>query len=190
MKIKTIVATAIATAALLVGLPATAQDELACEDLEWSAMVTDQYPNIANACDAVVQKNGKLYARVKVELQRVRGRTLTFKVINNDGSSGGIYTQTVNTSWRANIGGQSYRPEELYRGQSLNVYIPHDRWAVIHEDVAGVGPAEAQIEEPAPVVEAAVLPKTASPLFLIGLLGAGLLALGAALGLARRRLAA
>ena len=72
----------------------------------------------------------------------------------------------------------------LARGQELNVYLPGDRWAIIHED--DDGPDEADAVE---VVAAAVLPETASPLPLLALLGLGLAGLGAAFGAVRRRLA-
>ena len=167
---------------LLFGQFALAQEELSCSEIEWSSMVTDEYPSIADACDAVVEKNGKKFARIEVEIQRVRGRTLTFKILNNDGSSGGSYSQTVDTGWRARIGGRSYRPSDLFRGQQLNVYMPHDRWAVIPEDEDG--PAET---EAVALVAAPMLPTTASPLPLFGLLGAGFMALAAGLGVIRRR---
>lgn len=171
-----------AVAAVSFGSTAMAQDELSCGDIEWSSVVTDQYPSIADACDAVVMKNGKMFARIEVEVMRVRGRTLTFRIMNNDGSSGGTYSQTVDTSWRARIGGQSLRARDLSRGQMLNVYMPGDRWVVIHEDADG--PDE---EDAIALTPAAMLPKTASPLPLIGLLGGMFLALGAGLGVIRRR---
>lgn len=183
MNVRKITVLAGACTALFFGQFASAQ-QLSCSDIEWSSAVTDEYPSIADACDAVVQRDGKMFARIEVEIQRVRGRTLTFKIINNDGSSGGSYRQTVDTSWRARIGGRSYRPSDLSRGQMLNVYMPGDRWAVIPEDV---GDAPAAME--AVALEAAPeLPKTASPLPLFGLLGAGFMALAAGLGVVRRRL--
>ena len=169
--------------ALVLGQQAVAQDDLTCADIEWGSVVTDQYPSIADACDDVVVKNDKMFARVKVVVQRVRGSNLTFRIVNNDGSSGGSYTQNVGTSWRANIDGQSIRARDLLRGQQMNVYLPHDRWAVIHEDADGPDMEDAIALSPAPM-----LPQTASPLPLIGLLGAGFLALGAGLGAIRRRL--
>lgn len=183
MSLRKLAVVGCALATFSMGQQALAQDELACGDIEWSAMVTDQYPSIADACDAVVEKNGSLYARIQVELQRVRGRTLTFKILNNDGTSGGSYTQQVGMSWRAKIGGNSYRPSELNRGQELNVYMPHDRWVVIHEDDDGPDDADAM-----ELVAAPQLPATASPLPLIGLMGGLLLALGSGLGAIRRRL--
>jgi hypothetical protein len=171
-----------AVAAVSFGSTAMAQEELSCSEIEWSSVVTDQYPSIADACDAVLMKNGKMFARIEVEVMRVRGRTLTFRIMNNDGTSGGNYSQTVDTSWRAKIGGRSYRPRDLSRGQMLNVYMPGDRWVVIHEDDDGPDEADAIALTPAPV-----LPETASPLPLIGLLGGLFMALGAGLGVIRRR---
>jgi len=68
--------------ALVVGQQAVAQDELTCADIEWGSTVTDQYPSIADACDDVVVKNDKMFARVKVVVQRVRGNNLTFRINN------------------------------------------------------------------------------------------------------------
>jgi hypothetical protein len=170
-----------ASAVLIFGQAAQSQD-LTCADIEWSSVVTNEVPNIADACDEVVEKNGKRFARVEVEIQRVRGRTLTFKIINNDGSSGGSHSQTVDTGWRAKIAGRTYRPSDLSRGQRLNVYLPSDRWAVIVEDDDGP-----DVEDAVPVMAAAVLPKTAGILPLFGLFGAGFMALAAGLGVIRRR---
>jgi hypothetical protein len=166
---------------LMFGQAALSQN-LTCSDIEWSSVVTNEYPNIADACDEVVEKDGKRFARVEVEIQRVRGRTLTFKIINNDGSSAGNYSQTVDTSWRAKIGGRSYRASDLSRGQRLNVYMPSDRWAVIVEDDDGPDHADAIA-----IVAAPELPKTAGILPLFGLFGAGFMALAAGLGVIRRR---
>lgn len=175
----------VALLCLCFGQQAMSQDSLTCDDIQWSSAVTVQYPKIDEACNAVMEKEGSLYARVTVEVQRVHNNVLTFKVLNRDGSSGGSYTQNVGTSWRAKIGGREYRARELNRGQRLNVYLPGDRWAIIHE--GDDGPALEEIEVPA--VAAATLPATASQWPLVGALGAGLLALGACLGLLRRRFA-
>lgn len=170
---------------LVFGPQVMSQDSLTCDDITWSSAVTTEYPNIEKACNAVMEKDGNLYARVTVEVQRVHSDVLTFKVLNRDGTSGGSYTQNVGREWRANIGGQKYRARDLSRGQRLNVYLPGDRWAIIHEGEEG--PALEEVE--VPVVAAAVLPTTASQWPLVGAFGAGLLMLGVCLSLVRRRLA-
>ena len=162
--------------------PALAQDDLTCADIEWSAVVTDRYPDIDLACNAVMEKNGQMYARVTVEVMRVSGTNITFKVIHRDGSSGGAYTQNVGNSWRANIGGDTYRARDLRRGQRLNVYMPPDRWAMIHDDEDGP-----DMEDAISLTAAPMLPETASKLPLAGLFGALLLMMGAALTLLRRQ---
>ena len=183
MKIKQIAAIA-GLCLLPLAQQGVAQDrESGCSDIDWKSVVTDQFPSVADACDAVVTKNGKLFARIEVELLRVSNRTLTFRILNNDGSSGGTYTQTVDTDWRASIGGRSYRPRDLSRGQQLNVYLPGDRWVVIPE-MEDATPAVAMAVTPA---RAPMLPQTASALPLIGLLGAALLALATGLAWIRRR---
>ena len=167
---------------LIAGPQAYAQEDLTCDDITWSFVVTDQYPSIDEACNAVMMKNGKMYARVTVELQSVRRNNLTFRVMNKDGSSGGVYTQNVGSAWRASIGGREYGARDLSRGQRLNVYLPPDRWAIIHEDADGP-----DIEDAIPLEPAPMLPKTASQWPLVGTLGAGLLLTGAAFTLVRLR---
>jgi hypothetical protein len=182
MSLKKLTLTLAALLGLIAGPQSYAQEDLTCDDITWSAAVTDQYPNIDDACNAVTMKNGEMYARVEVELQRVRGNNLTFRLLNRDGSSGGVYTQNVGNSWRATIDGRQYRARDLNRGQRLNVYMPPDRWAVIHEDVDGP-----DIEDAIPLAAAPMLPKTASQWPLVGTLGAGLLLMGAAFTLLRLR---
>jgi LPXTG-motif cell wall-anchored protein len=162
-----------------------AQDSPACDDIVWSSAVTDQYPEIDKACNAVMEKNGELYARVSIEILRVRNNVLTFRVLNRDGSSGGSFTQNVGTNWRAKIADREVRARDLMRGQRLNIYLPPDRWAVIHEDDDGPDMADAVTITAAPV-----LPATATQWPLAGAIGAGLLLLGGAFSLARRRASA
>jgi LPXTG-motif cell wall-anchored protein len=184
MSFKQFTALACALVALGFGSQTMAQDDLTCDDIEFSRVVTDNYPSIADACDAVVQRDGTLYARIQVEVQRIRGNNLTFRVLNNDGTSGGSYTQNVGPNWRANIGGRTYRARDLVRGQQLNVYLPSDRWAFVHETADEEPDTVAEV---IPVAAAPMLPKTASQLPLAGLVGAGFLLLGATLTLYRRR---
>ena len=163
----------------------TAQDAApTCADLNWSADVLAANPDIGASCQAVYEKDGKLYAKVSIEVVRVRGNRMTFRPLHTDGTMGDSRSVQLDSSWRAEIGGRSYRASDLMRGQQLNVYIPEDRFALAIEDADGPDEADIVMIEEA-VVE---MPTTASPLFLVGLAGGAFLALGGLLSGIRRRL--
>ncbi len=156
-----------------------------CDDLNWSAQVLAENPDIALSCKAVYEKNGELYAKVSIEVVRVRGNRMTFRPFHTDGGMGSSRSVHLGSSWRVQIGGREYRASDLMRGQELNVYIPEDRFALAVEDADG--PDEIDIV----AIEDALIemPATASPMFLIGLLGGACIALGGVLSGIRRRLA-
>ncbi len=155
-----------------------------CEDLNWSAEVLSANPDIGMSCQGVYEKNGMLYAKASIEVVRVRGNRITFRPLHTDGSKGESRSIQVEPSWRAEIAGRKYRASDLTRGQQLNVYLPEDRFALATTDADGPDEADIVVIEE----EVVEMPTTASPLFLIGLVGGGLLALGGMLGGLRRRL--
>lgn len=152
-----------------------------CADLNWSAEVLAVNPDIAAMCQTVYEKDGRLFAKTSVEVVRVRGNTMTFRPKHLDGTLGDSRSVTLDPSWRANIGGRQYRASDLSRGQSLNVYLPEDRFALDFE--------EDESDVMHDIAEATVMPTTASPLFLVGLAGGAFLALGGLLSGIRRRIA-
>lgn len=156
-----------------------------CADLDWSAETLAANPDIGQACQAVYEKEGRLYAKASIEVVRVRGNRMTFRTLRTDGSKGDSRSVQLDNSWRAEIGGRSYRASDLSRGQQLNVYLPEDRFALIVDDADGPDMVDILIIEEA-VVE---MPTTASPLFLFGLAGGAFLALGGLISRVRRRLA-
>lgn len=180
----------VAGMALVVGVAqANAQDagmekdmSPTCADIQWSANILEKNPDIGMSCQAVYERNGELYAKATIEVVRVRGNRLTFRPLHTDGTKGKSRSIRVPADWRAEIAGREYRVEELIRGQELNVYIPQDRFALAVVDDDGIDAIDIIIIE-----EAVMMPTTASPLFLIGAAGAGMLALGGALSLRRRR---
>ena len=168
---------------LSMGQAAMAQSPT-CDDINWSATVLAANPDIAQTCRGVYEKDGMLYAKATIEVVRVRGNNVTFRPLHTDGTRGESRSTTVPSGWRAEIGGRSYRASDLMRGQELNVYLPHDRWALMVEDDDGLGAEDELVIASAAAV---AMPDTASPLFLVGLAGGGFLALGGLLSAFRRR---
>jgi len=154
-----------------------------CDDLQWSAEVLAANPDIGKTCQAVYEKDGKLYAKASIEVVRVRGNRMTFRTMHTDGGKGDSRSVQLDNSWRAEIGGRQYRASDLMRGQQLNVYLPEDRFVLSVEDADGPDEMDAVAIED----EVVDMPTTASPLFLIGLAGGAFMALGGLLTGLRRR---
>jgi hypothetical protein len=101
-----------------------------CDDLVWSAQVLAANPDIRESCRGVYVRNDTLYARVIIQLSRVRGDQLTFRTQLLDGTLGEPRSIRVDSRWRANIDGRKYRASELQPGQVLSIYVPEDRFAL------------------------------------------------------------
>jgi hypothetical protein len=161
-----------------------------CDDLVWSAQVLAANPDIRDACQGVYRRGDELFAKVEIELTRVRGNRLTFRPQHTDGSEGKPRSIAVPNSWRATIEGREYRARDLLPGQRLSVYIPEDRFALaLADELTADDAADAELEliaiEEAAVVSA--MPTTASQLPTILAGGAALTLLGLALMAQRRR---
>ena len=156
-----------------------------CADLAWSAQVRADNPDITEACQGVYQRGDEYFAKISIEVTRASGNHISFRPRHVDGRLGAVRTIAVPGSWRAQIDGREYRAEDLLPGQELNVYIPEERFALAVESDEGIPEEAALVAIEEEVVE---MPTTASPLFLVGAIGGGFLALGGLLtGLRRRR---
>lgn len=181
------------SAVVLIGLsgPALAQT-VSCDEVQWKSEVLGTFPNIAKACQEVVVKDGKRYIRVEGTVKRIVGDVAVIRMAGtNDEISVSPQTSSFFTAAGTKIDGK-----DLNVGQNLRFYIPEERIAVVPSMegpavteipvVAAPAPAPAPAEAAAaPAAEA--LPKTASPLPLVGLLGFGFLALGGMFSALRRR---
>ncbi len=175
----------------LIAMPLLAFSSLAsaltCDDVVLSTEITSKYPGAQNACLGVVERDGQVFVKMKVELTRDGTATkLTFRFKNNDGSNGPTHSVIVKSDRRFNIAGSSYTARELYRGQELSVYLPSNQWA------AHVAASDVVVETFSLVVitaaepEPMMLPSTASNMPLFALFG-GLALFGAGLIRVTRR---
>ena len=167
----------------LLAFASGASAQTTCADIEMGYEITSQFPDAANSCVDVVERDGQMYVKMKARLTRTpTGNNATFRFLHADGSEGPQYSTTMDPSWRANIEGRDYRLRDLARGQELNVYLPPDRFAMhvdaddVMDDV--IAPVAITAAEPEPM-----LPSTAGnmPLFALfgalALIGAGMIRL-------------
>lgn len=175
------------TLTLAVTTPAFAQSEApTCDDLVWAAQVLAANPDIAESCQGVYERGGQLFAKVDIELTRVRGNRLTFRPQHTNGSMGSPRSIVVPNSWRATLDGQDYRARDLLPGQELTVYIPEDRFALAVADEMLAEDAEMELIGIEEAMTVTTMPTTASNLYTILAAGAAFLGLGALLTRRRR----
>lgn len=196
-----------AAAMLIASATATAQSdvdraftatEAKCEAITWSREALAQYPKIADACQDVMERDGKYYVKFSGTVRRVRGENVTVNFKN-----GSELTLTPPENMSLYIDGRSRTAKSLRRGDELTFYVPQEKVVappspalvgvtvipIARIRVAEATPAAGGSAKPAETTEEQppALPKTASTLPLIGLSGLLLTILGIAPGWLRRR---
>jgi hypothetical protein len=171
-----------------------------CADITWSREALTQYPKIADACQEVMERDGRYYVKFSGKVRRVRGQEVTVNF--RDGSEELTLTPPQNMSLY--IDGRSRTVRSLRRGDELTFYVPQDAVAatpspaLVGVTVIPIGRIQLAQATPAPAASPAEpagapeapapeLPETASPLPLVGLAGLVLTILGLAPSLLRGR---
>lgn len=181
------------TAALgLYWLPGAVAQELSCANIEFTGPVASQFPNANEYCLDVAERDNEIYAHFAAEVQRVSGNKAYIKFKHPDGSLSDTVAFDPPPDYRINIASRDYRVRDLGRGQELDVWVPSSRWeAAFYDDAANLKGAGTVAAVPIISGEdeymAAALPSTASPVPLLGMLGAIFITLGAFLRWLRRR---
>jgi hypothetical protein len=175
--------------------PSLLAQEASCRDLNFTGPIAREFPNARDACLGVVTRDdGRRYAHFQARVRNVRGNTVEAELKMPDGSYGRPISVTPDPNARVRIAGRNYRYNELSRGQELDVYLPPDRWELAVASDPAVEFEEAPavtlfvLSQPSEQVAANTLPRTASPVPLIGVLGGLLAVLGVAMLVIRRRL--
>jgi hypothetical protein len=178
--------------AIAVMLPAAAMaqaQQVDCQNVEFSDEVMQKFPRVREACLDVIERQGQLMAVFKADLLKVSGNKVRIRAKLPGGGKAEPQTVQVPPERRVLVDGKKYRVDELSLGQELTVY------ARVDEPVAALMPAETSdpvafvpIEvEPMRVATAEPeMPRTASGLPALALLGLFLVCLAAALEIIRR----
>jgi LPXTG-motif cell wall-anchored protein len=159
-----------------------------CAGVQWSAQAVQTYPNIAKACQAVEEKDGKTFVKFEGEVEKNINKGDQIQIKFKDGG-----TMTVNPPENLVlvIDGRKTPLSSLKRGDDLVFRVPEDRFTAQFNDEETQQVAEAPIlrvveEEEEPQV-AQNLPETATQTTWFAFAGAILLAMGASLTMRRRR---
>ena len=175
-----------------IGAIATSQAQVTCENAQFDPALLEKYPNLPKACSDIIQKDGQDFAVVRARLDRVNpSGSVVVRIRQPDGSFAPRTTLRTPPDLRVQVDGRPTRVRDLATGQKLTAYVK------VTEPVMALAPAEESTplvltgvlvtraeEEPE---QMAALPSTASPLPLLGLLGAGSLLLGGLVSALRYR---
>lgn len=167
---------------------AGAQD-VSCADLKWGDWVAER-PYMPASCAGVVEKNGTLYAKFNAKMERYfNNGDVKLRIYAPDGSWN-VDTFRPPKDFMADVDGTPTPFDKIPTGKDIRVYVPEGRFTLVsfEEDViVEAVPVEEPMEEATVVEETVVMPTTASPLPLIGLLGGLFIAVGGLAGFLRRR---
>lgn len=174
---------------LALALPASAQTDLTCSDVTFNYEMTSRFPDIQTACIDVIEVEGDRFAKFSVELVNTGSNRATFRFKDpDDGSYGPTQSVNLDPSWRAEIGGRSYRISELSRGQELNIYLPSDKWeAHVARNTTGYFAIYYPVAMADDDGGGAMLPSTAGFMPLLGLFGGAALFSAFLIRIFRRR---
>lgn len=155
-----------------------------CDQIRWSREALEKYPNIASACQDVMERDGRYYVKFSGQVRRVSGDNVTVNF--KDGS---VLTLTPPENMSLYIDGRPRTVRNLRRGDELTFYVPQENVTAPPPQMVGITvipitrlrlaqvTPSAAAEQPQQN-EGPALPKTASLLPLVGLSGLALTLLG------------
>jgi Cu/Ag efflux protein CusF len=117
---RTLACTFIVAAAVL-SANASGQEmtQLSCKDFVPTQEARERFPDLAGACEGVVERDGELYGLFRAEVRRVRGNNITLHLPATDHT----FTVRPDPATRVKIGNRNVRPRDLMPGQEIRIYL-------------------------------------------------------------------
>jgi hypothetical protein len=123
---KSRVSVAILAAALLsANAPAQEMTGLSCKDFIPTQEARERFPDLAGACEGVVERDGELYGLFRAEVRRVRGNNITLHLP----ATGHTFTVKPDPSTRVLVDGKKVRPRDLATRQEIRIYLSASEFA-------------------------------------------------------------
>ena len=122
-----IYAPALILAAALLSTNATGQGmtQLSCKDFIPTQEARDRFPDLAGACEGVVERDGELYGLFRAEVRRVRGSNITLHLPATDHT----FTVRPDPATRVLVDGRKVRPRDLATRQEIRIYLSASEFA-------------------------------------------------------------
>ena len=105
----------------------------ACEDITWNAALLKAFPRAPAACQEVVVRDGKKYARFNAKVTAVAPDTVTVRFLNVAGDPGREITLKPGPDARIEIGGKKVKYATLKKDDELTFFVPEQTAGVISD---------------------------------------------------------
>ena len=129
--------------------------QLSCKDFVPTQEARDRFPDLAGACEGVVERDGELYGLFRAEVRRVRGNNITLHLP----ATGHTFTIKPESSARVLIDGRKVRPRDLMPRDEISIYLSASEFAKPDvQEIAFITESDFMIDVPADDVSTVSIP--------------------------------
>lgn len=129
--------------------------QLSCKDFIPTQEARDRFPDLAGACEGVIERDGELYGLFRAEVRRVRGTNVTLHLPATD------HTFTVRpdpATW-VMAGDKKVRPRDLMPTQEIRIYLSASEFSKPDvEEIAFVTESDFLVDVPVDEVSSVSIP--------------------------------
>ncbi len=131
----TITAAMCACLTMMGAAPALAQHPAkpTCMDIKWNPAFLKSFPRAPAACQEVVERNGKMFARFTAKVTAVGSDAVTVRFLNVAGDAGREVTLKPNPDARVTMAGAEVKYSTLRKDDVLTFWVPEMQLGVIAE---------------------------------------------------------
>ena len=147
----------IALAAALLSLNANGQEmtQLSCKDFLPTEEARQRFPDLAGACEGIVERDGELYGLFRANIRSIRGSYIKLQLPATDH----IFTVRPDPSARVLVNGEKVHPRNLAPKQEVRIYLSASEFAKPDvEEVAFVTESDFLIDVPVDEVSTVSIP--------------------------------
>jgi Cu/Ag efflux protein CusF len=150
-------ASALVLAAALFSVTASGQEmtQLSCKDFIPTDEARERFPDLAGACEGIVERDGELFGLFRAEVRRVHGSRVTLHLPATDHT----FTVKPDPSLRVLIDGRKVRPRDLRPKDEIRVYLSASEFAKPDvEEIAFVTESDFVVDVPIDEISSVSLP--------------------------------
>jgi len=145
----------LATAFLSANASGQEMTQLSCKDFIPTQEARERFPDLAGACEGVVERDGELYGLFRAEVRRVRGNNITLHLPATDHT----FTVRPDPATRVMVDGRKVRPRDLATRQEIRIYLSASEFAKPDvEEIAFVTESEFLVDVPVDELSSVSIP--------------------------------